>query len=324
MLILVVLLYHISAVPAVVYQTPQSAKIRAGHEVNLTCYIEDFRGFCFTVVWLKINFENTLDVYHSIKFPGQHIQNGKPVDTKCNLTIRNAQLTDSGTYVCMYLKNSVFFMGNGTALTVIEQPDVPTSLVILIPSEDGDSYNNATTVLTCLVFGVNFAKIFWNISGIIQEGRSDFGRLVNDPSAKHYLRNQFIIPLRNWTSGDTFTCIVKTESGEYLTKSVKKSEPVNCILYLGAQIVGCLLLTTLLIINLICCWVKTHSGKANRYVSDDSKNERQAHLRCKKRTGQKSANRFSRGTQEVMEREEVQYASLELRPQVKRWYRNQE
>ncbi|XP_058863323.1 uncharacterized protein LOC131705113 [Acipenser ruthenus] len=222
---LILLFYTLQVADAGLFQYPPLVRAEVGSSVNLTCDIEDMIGKCFTVIWFKLRSNSipTLETYQSVRAGGSFA--GDEIEKTCSLNLNNAQVKDSGTYYCGFIRSSAIYMGNGSTLVIRERSDDPAYIEILTPSEsDGEVQSSGAATLVCLVFGVSEqARVYW----LIEHELTDSGSGDSSESTPDFIRNQITIPGEVWSSGAVCTCVVETESGRDLSKSVSKTACVS-------------------------------------------------------------------------------------------------
>ncbi|KAK6471437.1 immunoglobulin kappa light chain-like [Huso huso] len=274
-----------------VFQYPPVVRAEVGSTVHFTCDIGDLTGHCYSVLWLKVQPSRApaLAVYSNISPDGSHgSEADAPTKKSCSLTLTRVQVNDSGTFYCGFSSHIMVYYGNGTRLIVKSPEDV--SIVISSPSED-EVQSSGSVTLVCLVFGVaEEARVHWNILGSVRHGLTDSG------SSPDFIRNQITIPGEVWSSGTVCTCVVETESGRNRSKSVSKTgfPAASIALLYGNVIVVSLLLIAVLVVAAMCfCRRNTSSGNKNE----------------NRQSGARHSNKSKLGE---LEREEVQYASLEF------------
>ncbi|KAK1154723.1 hypothetical protein AOXY_G28252 [Acipenser oxyrinchus oxyrinchus] len=216
---LILLFYTLQVADAGLFQYPPLVRVEVGSSVNLTCDIEDMSGKCFSVIWFKLRSKSipTLETYQSVR-PGGSLA-GNEIEKTCSLNLNNAQVNDSGTYYCAFIRSSSMYLGNGSTLVIRERSDDRAYIEILTPS-DGEVQSSGAATLVCLVFGVSEqARVYW----VIEHGLTDSGSGDSSESTPDFIRNQITIPGEVWSSGAVCTCVVKTESGRNMSKSVSKT-----------------------------------------------------------------------------------------------------
>ncbi|XP_034765848.2 uncharacterized protein LOC117971962 isoform X3 [Acipenser ruthenus] len=219
---LILLFYTLQVADAGLFQYPPLVRAEVGSSVNLTCDIGDFStAKCFTVIWFKLQSKSipTLETYQSVRASGSLV--GDEIEKTCSLNLNNAQVKDSGTYYCAFIRSPVMYLGNGSTLLVRERSDDPAYVEILTPSEsDGEVQSSGAATLVCLVFGVSEpARVYW----LIEHGLTDSGSGDSSESTPDFIRNQITIAGEVWSSGAVCTCVVETESGRDMSKSVSKT-----------------------------------------------------------------------------------------------------
>ncbi|KAK1154600.1 hypothetical protein AOXY_G28085 [Acipenser oxyrinchus oxyrinchus] len=248
---LILLFYTLQVADAGLFQYPPLVRVEVGSSVNLTCDIEDMIGKCFSVIWFKLRSTSipTLETYQSVRPGGSLV--GDEIEKTCSLNLNNAQVNDSGTYYCALISSSAMYMGNGSTLVVRERSDDRAYIEILTSSEsDGEVQSSGAATLVCLVFGVSEqTRVYW----VIEHGLTDSGSRDSSESTPDFIRNQITIPGEVWSSGAVCTCVVETESGRNMSKSVSKTGSGACPLFLyGSLAAASFLLITLLITLVIC------------------------------------------------------------------------
>ncbi|KAK6467034.1 hypothetical protein HHUSO_G35396 [Huso huso] len=225
---LILLFYTLQVADAGLFQYPPLVRAEVGSSVNLTCDIEDMIGKCFTVIWFKLRSKSipTLETYQSVRAGGSFA--GDEIEKTCSLNLNNAQVKDSGTYYCGFIRSSAIYLGNGSTLVIRERSDDRGYIEILTPSEsDGEVQSSGAATLVCLVFGVSEqARVYW----VIEHGLTDSGSKDSSESTPDFIRNQITIPGEVWSSGAVCTCVVETESGPDMSKSVSKTD-ADCFPY---------------------------------------------------------------------------------------------
>ncbi|XP_034766153.1 uncharacterized protein LOC117965194 [Acipenser ruthenus] len=220
---LILLFYTLQVADAGLFQYPPLVRVEVGSSVNLTCDIGDFSSAkCFTVIWFKLRSTSilTLETYQSVRAGGSFV--GDEIERTCSLNLNNAQVNDSGAYYCAFITNQVMYKGNGSTIVVRERSDGRAYIEILTPSEsDGEVQSSGSATLVCLVFGVSEqARVYW----VIERGLTDSGSGDSSESTPDFIRNQITIPGEVWSSGSVCTCVVETESGRNMSKSVSKTD----------------------------------------------------------------------------------------------------
>ncbi|KAK6467033.1 hypothetical protein HHUSO_G35395, partial [Huso huso] len=248
--------FLVSVADAGLFQYPPLVRVEVGSSVNFTCDIGDFStAKCFTVIWFKLWSTSipTLETYQSVRAGGSFA--GDEIEKTCSLNLNNAQVNDSGTYYCAFITNQLMYKGNGSTLVVRERSDDPAYIEILTPSEsDGEVHSSGAATLVCLVFGVSEqARVYWVIEGDVEHELTDSGSKDSSEFTPDFIRNQITIPGEVWSSGAVCTCVVETESGHNMSKSVSKTGSGACPLFLyGSLAAASFLLITLLITLVIC------------------------------------------------------------------------
>ncbi|XP_058863731.1 uncharacterized protein LOC131705317 [Acipenser ruthenus] len=218
---LILLFYTLQVADAGLFQYPPLVRVEVGSSVNLTCDIEDMSGKCFSVIWFKLRSKSipTLETYQSVRAGGSFA--GDEIEKTCSLNLNNAQVKDSGTYYCAFIRSSAMYLGNGSTLVVRERSDDRAYIEILTPSEsDGEVQSSGAATLVCLVFGVSEqARVYW----LTDHGLTVSGSGDSSESTPDFIRNQITIPGEVWSSGSVCTCVVETESGRNMSKSVSKT-----------------------------------------------------------------------------------------------------
>ncbi|XP_041094900.1 uncharacterized protein LOC121306940 [Polyodon spathula] len=229
-MLLILLFYTLQVGDAGLFQYPPLVRAEVGSSVNLTCDIRDFSAAkCFSVIWIKLRSKSrpTLETYQSVRPGGSFV--GNEIETSCSLNLNNAQVNDSATYYCAFIKSSLMYTGNGSTLVVREGSDDRAYIEILTPSEGAVQSSGAAT-LVCLVFGVpEQARVYW----VIEHELTDSGTGNSSDSTPDFIRNEITIPGAVWSSGTVCTCVVETESGRNMSKSVSKTgeRDPDCFLY---------------------------------------------------------------------------------------------
>ncbi|MGH0175341.1 UNVERIFIED_CONTAM: hypothetical protein FKN15_008528 [Acipenser sinensis] len=200
---LILLFYTLQVGDAGLFQYPPLIRVEVGSSVNLTCDIEDMSGKCFTVIWFKLRSTSipTLETYQNVRPGGSFV--GKEIEKTCSLNLNNAQVNDSGTYYCAFIRSSAMYTGNGSTIVVRELSDDSAYIEILTPSEsDGEVQPSGVATLVCLVFGVSEqARVYW----LIDHGLTDSGSGDSSESTPDFIRNQITIPGEVWSSGSLCT-----------------------------------------------------------------------------------------------------------------------
>ncbi|XP_058863322.1 uncharacterized protein LOC117971960 isoform X3 [Acipenser ruthenus] len=320
---LILLFYTLQVADAGLFQYPPLVRAEVGSSVNLTCDIEDMGGKCFTVIWFKLQSKGipTLETYQSVRAGGSLV--GDEIEKTCSLNLNNAQVNDSGTYYCAFIRSPIMYLGNGSTLIVRskkERSDDRAYIEILTPSEsDGEVQSSGDATLVCLVFGVSEqARVYWVIEEDV-EYEPDSGSRDSSESTPDFIRNQITIPGEVWSSGAVWTCVVETESGRNMSKSASKSvsktgSGAGPLFLYGSLAAASFLLITLLI-TLVLCYRR--QNKPGAYLANERDDVRQTPVRSKKQTtGQYentgSGRRHGRPKIGSAEQDDVQYASLQL------------
>ncbi|KAK1151511.1 immunoglobulin alpha-2 heavy chain-like [Acipenser oxyrinchus oxyrinchus] len=210
------------AAEAVVVQYPRLVRAEVGGSVNLSCDLGDLTRFCYTVMWLRFQSETSVLTAYTNQSPASHGSAG--AEKICNFPISNLQTNDSGTYYCAVVNGPVAHFGNGSTLVVKKHSLGPPSIAILSPSA-GEVQSSGSATLVCLVFGVSEqARVYWDIAGSVRHGLTDSGSGDSSESTPDFIRNQITIPGEVWSSGAACTCVVETESGRNMSKSVTQIE----------------------------------------------------------------------------------------------------
>ncbi|KAK1151554.1 hypothetical protein AOXY_G32410 [Acipenser oxyrinchus oxyrinchus] len=313
---LILLFYTLQVADAGLFQYPPLVRVEVGSSVNLTCDIEDMNEKCFSVIWFKLRSTSipTLETYQSVR-PGGSFA-GNEIEKTCSLNLSNAQVDDSGTYYCAFIRSPVMYLGNGSTLIVRERSDDRAYIEILTPSEsDGEVQSSGAATLVCLVFGVSEqARVYW----VIEHGLTDSGSGDSSESTPDFIRNQITIPGEVWSSGAVCTCVVETESGRNMSKSVSKTGSGACPLFLYGLLAAVSFLLITLLITLVICYRR--QNKPDAYLA----NERSMYSEIrvtgrapdKQIAGQRentgSGGRRARPKIKSAEQDDVQYASLQL------------
>ncbi|XP_041099048.1 immunoglobulin kappa light chain-like isoform X2 [Polyodon spathula] len=227
---LVFLTYGALQVSAV-FQYPPVVRAEVGSTVHFTCDIGDLTGHCYSVLWLKVQPSRVpaLAVYSNISPGGSRgSEADAPTKKRCSLTLTSVQVNDSGTYYCGFSSQIMVYYGNGTRLLVKSSEAI--SIVISSPSDD-EVQSSGSVTLVCLVFGVSEqARVHWDIAGGVRHG------LTDSDSTPDFIRNQITIQGEVWMSGTVCTCVVETESGRNVSRSVSKTGNKNEIGHSGARL----------------------------------------------------------------------------------------
>ncbi|MGH0145676.1 UNVERIFIED_CONTAM: hypothetical protein FKN15_006046 [Acipenser sinensis] len=256
------------------FQYPPLVRVEDGSSVNLTCDIGEFSSAkCFTVIWFKLrsNSSPTLETYQNIRPVGSFV--GNEIEKTCSLNLNNAQVNDSGTYYCALIRGQGMYMGNGSTLVVrgqwgdvaTERSDDRAYIEILTPSEsDGEVQSSGAATLVCLVFGVSEqARVYW----VIEHGLTDSGSRDSSQSTPDFIRNQITIPGEVWNSGAVCMCVVETESGRNMSKSVSKTGSGACPLFLYGSLAAASFLLITLLITLVICYRR--QNKPDAYLANE-------------------------------------------------------
>ncbi|XP_069041067.1 immunoglobulin lambda-1 light chain-like isoform X3 [Lepisosteus oculatus] len=221
------------AASSVVVQYPRSLKAQAGAgaTVNLTCTINDAMAHCNSTAWVRVALSGAMrmDLYANSSKNHDDIGFSK-TQRKCLLTINNLQAKDSGVYYCVYMYSKTPYFGNSSRVEVIEPPKTSPSIEILHPTSDAVQFAGAVSLL-CLVRGVSLleGRVFWRISGKEETGVTDSGGSDPRKSGQDFIRNQLFIPAHTWASGVPCTCVVQTDSGLDMSKTVSLgADPLAC------------------------------------------------------------------------------------------------
>ncbi|MGH0178003.1 UNVERIFIED_CONTAM: hypothetical protein FKN15_076353 [Acipenser sinensis] len=243
--------------------------LQVGSSVNLTCDIEDMSGKCFSVIWFKLRSKRipTLETYQSVRSGGSFV--GNEIEKTCSLNLNNAQVNDSGTYYCAFIRSPVMYLGNGSTLVVRERSDDRAYIEILTHSEsDGEVQSSGAATLVCLVFGVSEpARVYWVIEGDVEYELTDSGSRDSSESTPDFIRNQITIPGEVWSSGSVCTCVVETESGRDMSRSVSKTGSGACPLFLYGSLAAASFLLITLLITLVICYRR--QNKPDAYLANE-------------------------------------------------------
>ncbi|XP_058862161.1 uncharacterized protein LOC117968731 [Acipenser ruthenus] len=314
---LILLFYTLQVADAGLFQYPPLVRAEVGSSINLTCDIEDMIGKCFTVIWFKLRSKSipTLETYQSIK-PGGSFA-GDEIEKTCSLNLNNAQVNDSGTYYCGLISSSAIYLGNGSTLVVRKRSDDRAYIEILTPSEsDGEVKSSGAATLVCLVFGVSEqARVYWLIKGDVKHVLTDSGSGDSTEYTPEFIKNQITIPEEIWSSGAVCTCVVETESGRNMSKSVSKTGSGACPLFLYGSLAGASFLLITLLVTLVICYRR--QNKPDAYLANEREDVKQTPVRSKKQTtGQcentGSGGRHARPKIRSAVQDDVQYASLQF------------
>ncbi|KAK1151507.1 immunoglobulin alpha-2 heavy chain-like isoform X2 [Acipenser oxyrinchus oxyrinchus] len=313
----------LKAAQAVVVQYPRLVRAEVGGSVNLSCDLGDLTRFCYTVMWLRFQSETSVLTAYTNQSPASHGSAG--AEKICNFTRSNLQASDSGTYYCVVVNGPVAHFGNGSTLVVKKHFLGPPSIAILSPSA-GEVQSNGSATLVCLVFGVSEqARVYWDIAGSVRHGLTDSGSGDSSESTPDFIRNQISIPGEVWSSGAACTCVVETESGRNMSKTVTKiGNPKACAVLHSAMlaVVSFILITLLLILVMI--FNRRKAGQTNSYLANERDDVTQTAVRYKHQTAGRntkkpgSGARQHSGAKQRAVREDVQYASLEFDRQGRR------
>ncbi|XP_058863765.1 uncharacterized protein LOC117971962 isoform X2 [Acipenser ruthenus] len=313
---LILLFYTLQVADAGLFQYPPLVRAEVGSSVNLTCDIGDFStAKCFTVIWFKLQSKSipTLETYQSVRASGSLV--GDEIEKTCSLNLNNAQVKDSGTYYCAFIRSPVMYLGNGSTLLVRERSDDLAYIEIITPS-DGEVQSSGAATLVCLVFGVSEpARVYWVIEGDVEHELTDSGSRDSSESTPDFIRNQITIPGDVWSSGSVCTCVVETESGRDMSKSVSKTGSGACPLFLYGSLAAASFLLITLLITLAICYRR--QNKPDAHLANERDDVKQTPVRSKKQTTGQCENTGSGGKHarpkigsEVPD--DVQYASLQF------------
>ncbi|KAK1154725.1 hypothetical protein AOXY_G28255 [Acipenser oxyrinchus oxyrinchus] len=313
---LILLFYTLQVADAGLFQYPPLVRVEVGSSVNLTCDFGDFpRAKCFTVIWFKLRSTSipTLETYQNVRPGGSLV--GNEVKKTCSLNLNNAQVNDSGTYYCAFISSSAIYLGNGSTLVIRELSDDRAYIEILTPS-DGEVQPSGAATLVCLVFGVSDQdRVYWVIEEDVEYELTDSRSRDSSESTPDFIRNQITIPGEVWSSGAVCTCVVETESGRNMSKSVSKTGSGACPLFLYGLLAAASFLLITLLITLVICYRR--QNKPDAYLANEREDVKQTPVRSKKQTtGQYentgSGERHARPKIRSTEQDDVQYASLQL------------
>ncbi|KAK6467032.1 hypothetical protein HHUSO_G35394 [Huso huso] len=309
---LILLFYTLQVADAGLFQYPPLVRAEVGSSVNFTCDIGDFQSAkCFSVIWFKLRSKSipTLETYQSVS-PGGSFA-GNEIKKTCSMNLNNAQVKDSGTYYCGLISSSAIYLGDGSTLVIRERSDDRAYIEIITPS-DGEVQSSGAATLVCLVFGLSEqARVYWVIEEDVKY-EPDSGSKDSRESTPDFIRNQITIPGEVWSSGAMCTCVVETESGRDMSKSVSKTGSGACPLFLYGSLAAASFLLITLLITLVICYRR--QNKPDLRYRDDV---RQTPVRSKKQTTGQCENTGSGGRHarpkigsEVPD--DVQYASLQF------------
>ncbi|KAK6467035.1 hypothetical protein HHUSO_G35397 [Huso huso] len=320
---LILLFYTLQVADTGLFQYPPLVRVEVGSSVNFTCDIEDMSGKCFTVIWFKLRSKGipTLETYQSVRAGGSFA--GDEIEKTCSLNLNNAQVNDSGTYYCAFIRSPVMYLGNGSTLIVRKRSDDRAYIEILTPSEsDGEVQSSGAATLVCLVFGVSEqARVYWVIEEDV-EYEPDSGSRDSRESTPDFIRNQITIPGEVWSSGSVCTCVVETESGRNMSKSASKSVSKTgsgaCPLFLYGSLAAASFLLITLLITLVICYRR--QNKPGAYLANERSTYSEIRVTGRapdkhiagQRENTGSGGRRARPKIKAAEQDDVQYASLQL------------
>ncbi|XP_015216599.1 uncharacterized protein [Lepisosteus oculatus] len=234
---LVILSLLLQTADTVIHQYPPLVRGDIGSNISLTCLIEDMTGYCFSVVWFKLELKRSP---HLIPFNayvrGSDVSTGEPVDKTCVLTLIIREENDSGTFFCAYVRGSSVYIGNGSTVVVRNVTAgvvKPMSIVTITPDNRVPSENN-TAELVCVVFRAlsDQLRVHWVIAGQVRQGMKASGAMPSGEVAPNIISNRIIIEERAWKDGTPFTCVVETETGQRFNKTVSKKGGIQLTLTL--------------------------------------------------------------------------------------------
>ncbi|XP_030316217.1 immunoglobulin lambda-1 light chain isoform X2 [Calypte anna] len=226
-LLLVVLAYSSgSLVQAALTQTPSVLSAKPGDTVTITCSgLSNYYGWFqqkvpgsapVTVIYANTN--------RPLNIPSRF--SGSKSGSTGTLTITGVQAEDEAVYYCGNWDSSISagVFGEGTRLSVIDQPKVAPTVYVFPPSNEEFLEKNTATVV-CLIgdFYPGTISVSWEVDGQIITSGVETG-LPHRQSNKQYLASSYLTLSSNrWQSGETYTCKVTHEAGN-VVKSLKRSE----------------------------------------------------------------------------------------------------
>ncbi|KAK6467179.1 immunoglobulin alpha-2 heavy chain-like [Huso huso] len=185
--------------------------------------MRDFTGYCYSIMWFRVQRLTPVMEPFMNAGSGDHFGMDNQAERTCSLTLTSVR--HSATFYCAFVKGSSIYLGNGSALIVTNSSlRTPSSIAILSPSA-GEVQSIGSATLVSLVFGVSEqARVYWDIAGSVRHGLTDSGSEDSSESTLDFIRNQITIPGEVWSSGAVCTCVVETESGWNMSKTVTKIE----------------------------------------------------------------------------------------------------
>ncbi|XP_039603392.1 immunoglobulin lambda-1 light chain-like [Polypterus senegalus] len=237
-----------------ILQHPTAVAVEAGRNVTLSCNIETFTGYCYSVWWFKVQHAEPMLTPLNTMTDKKYLRDG--VEKVCSLTIAGLQTSDSATYYCAYIRGSGASIGPGSAVRVKQPSDQTPSMKILVPFEEDEP----KVIIVCLVDGVDQAP-YWIISGHRQNGTTDVGVSDSSNSTSHFIRNQISVSVETWASGAPCTCVLETEN-QRLNRTVRGKTGnfrINLVLFLRSLGIFFFSLTAVIIVR-ISWYLSTKKG----------------------------------------------------------------
>ncbi|XP_071619447.1 immunoglobulin lambda-1 light chain-like isoform X2 [Heliangelus exortis] len=227
--LLLVVLAHTSGslVQAALTQTPSVLSVKPGDTVTITC-----SGTTNSYGWYQQKVPGSAPVtviYWNNKRPSDIPSrfSGSKSGSTGTLTITGVQAEDEAVYFCGSYDSSInaaSVFGDGTRLSVIDQPKVaPTVYLFPPPSEEISKFGKAT--LVCLVQGFypGTATVSWQADGQSITSGVETSPPYRQSDRKYVSSSYLSLEAREWERRETYTCRVTHEAGN-VVKTLKRSE----------------------------------------------------------------------------------------------------
>ncbi|XP_051778933.1 uncharacterized protein LOC127526704 [Erpetoichthys calabaricus] len=260
-----------------VFQYPSSVSVNVGANVTLLCSIKQFSAECSSVWWFRLQKTSSVPTLLNTN-TRKYLKT--TMSKNCSLTIYNLEESESSAYYCALVQGLGIYFGPGSHVLVSRLVGDSISLVIF---RSLDIIEDEVT-LVCLASVVSFgsSRLYWMVNSNHKEGETEF--------RSHFIQSQVSIPTHMWKAGVHCTCILTTESGQNLNRTIKhKTE--GCFVLMSSLLGVSFPLVIVLIILTVQCNQLQHSGRENEII----------HL------GTCSSSKVNKKRQE---KEEVQYATI--------------
>ncbi|XP_072530795.1 uncharacterized protein [Salminus brasiliensis] len=286
--LLLVCLFSFKIVLSSIIQSPGLVTVPLGGTAILKCELVDLMTRCNAVSWLKLH-PRTKQLNATTV-----VNTEEESKRRCLGVIRNATLSDSGTYHCAAAYTVMLYVGNGSRVIVTEPSRQPT-IVLLLPEESAVP----NVFLQCLVMGITPSEVHvsWVIRQTVLTGWTESGWTNDSDSALEFTRAHITVPAERRM--DDIECVVELDGQIFSKKSLKTVTDQICFLSLGFSAVFVIVIVTIVIA------VSTHIAKQKSVTVRSDGLE--SHFRHQNVSGKRRTY-----TVEDSCITEVQYASLDL------------